>query len=656
MRGAGSITKRLFMATTAGALALLAHPATAQEWPYYGGSKAFDRYSPLDQINASNVARVKVLWTRPAIDPLITKAFPDLVASHYFRGTPIMIGGTLYAPDGVGLIEAFDAATGKTIWVQQPFAPTMKEAAGISTRGADYWPGTKDEAPRIVSIRGDYLYVLDARTGSYIPSFGIGGRVLLKRMARDKGGFVGGNGPILVGDVIVVSGTGGVIGAGDGGDKKEGTPEDVRAYDVRTGRLLWTFHVLPQGGEPGNETWGGDSSTYVGSMGAWAPMAADEKLGLVYVPLTAPTNAYFGGHRPGDNLYGDSIVALDAKTGKLAWHFQMVHHDLWDYDNASPPTLATLKVDGKTIDAVIQPNKTGFLYVFDRQTGKPVWPIIERPVPQSQTPGEQTSPTQPFPSKPPAFDRQAITDDDLIDFTPEIKAKAREFASHYALGPIFTPPLIRGTDGKRGVIVAPGAWGSGNWNTGAFDPQTGRYYAVSMTLPNSFALVKTTEPDATIAWEWPHEQAPGEPKEGLYGPGPDGLPLLKPPYGRITAFDMNQGTLLWTVANGDGPKDHPLLKGLKLPRLGSIGRPVPLLTRSLLFLGESSDALYGKVGGNTGAPFRAYDKVTGKVLWETTLPAGTTGGPVTYLAGGKQVIVVPIGSSATAGQWVALGL
>jgi glucose dehydrogenase len=644
-------------ATLAAALLLgTALPAAAQEWTYYGGSKAFDRYSPLSQIDRKTVAQLKVQWTRPAIDPLITAKFPDLVGSPYFRGTPIMIGGTLYAPDAVGLVEAFDAATGRTVWVQQPFANTMKEAAGISTRGVDYWLGAAGEGPRIVAIRGDYLYALDARTGAYLPDFGIKGRVLLKRQSRDGTGFIGGNGPILVGDVIVVSGTGGVKGAGDGGNLKEGTPEDVRGFDVRSGRLLWTFHVLPQGGEPGNETWGGDSSTYVGSMGAWASMSADERLGYVYIPLTAPTDAYFGGHRPGDNLYGNSLVALDAKTGHLVWHFQMVHHDLWDYDNASPPTLATLNVDGQAIDAVIQPNKTGFLYVFDRKTGKPVWPIVERPVPQSSTPGEHTSPTQPFPTRPPAFDRQDIADADLIDFTPALKAKAREFVSHYEVGPLFTPPLVRGTDGKRGALVAPGAWGSGNWNTGAFDPETGRYYAVSMTLPDSFALVKATEPGATIAYEWPHEAPPGEPKGGLYGIGPDGLPFLKPPYGRITAFDMNQGAKLWTVANGDGPRNDPAFKGLKLPPLGSIGRPVPLLTRTLLFLGESSDALYGKVGGGKPQPFRAYDKTTGQVLWQTMLPAGTTGGPITYMAGGKQFIVVPIGSSGHPGQWVALGL
>lgn len=634
------------------ASAALAAPVQAQEWRYYGGDKAFDRYSPTDQIDRTNVARLKVLWTRPAIDPAIAKDYPDLVASPYFRGTPIMIDGTLYAPDGVGLVEAFDAVTGATRWVQQPFAPTMREAAGASTRGVDYWASGDDR--RIVAIRGDYLYVLDARTGAYIPGFGLKGRVPLRRQAREMVPFEGLNGPIVVGDVIVVSGTGGATDAGDGGRLKEATPEDVRGFDVRTGALLWTFHVLPQGGEPGNETWGGWSSTFVGSMGAWASMSADEALGYVYIPLSAPNNAYYGGHRPGDNLYSDSLVALDARTGKLVWHFQMVHHDLWDYDNASPPTLATLKVDGRTIDAVIQPSKTGFLYVFDRRTGEPVWPIVERPVPPSGTPGEAASPTQPFPTRPPAFERQSITEADLIDFTPKLKAEARALAAKYRLSPIFTPPLLKGTDGKQGALVVPGAWGAGSWNCGAFDPATGRYYAVSMMQPTVFKLAKPIKPDATIDYQWPDD--PEDLDWGAYGPGPEGLPILKPPYGRITAFDMDQGTKLWTVANGDGPKDHPALRGLKLPALGTIGRPVPLVTKTLLFLGESSDALYGGAGVPGPRPFRAYDKATGKVVWQTRLPAGTTGGPVSYMAAGRQIIVVPIGDKANGGEWVALGL
>lgn len=623
------------------------------DWRYYGGSHNFDRYSPLAIIDKSNVRKLKPVWSRPAIDPTIKAKFPDLVPSPYFRGTPIMIGRTLYAPDAVGLVEAFDAVTGETRWVQQPFAATLKEAAGNSTRGVDYWK--KDDEERIIVIRGEYLYALDAKTGAYIPGFGQDGRVSLRRRTVDGAAFMGLNGPIVVGDVIVVGGGGGGSGAGDGGAERRGTPEDVRGYDVRTGALLWTFHILPQGGEPGHETWPDDAASYVGHMGVWASMAADDALGYVYLPLTAPTNSYYGGHRPGNNLYANSLLVLDARTGKKVWHYQMVHHDLWDYDNASPPTLARLKVNGKTIDAVIQPNKTGFIFVFDRKTGNPVWPIEERPVPQSTVPGEATSPTQPFPSKPPAFDYQGVTEKDLIDFTPELHAEAKALADRYQLSPLFTPPMLYEPGGKLGALTAPGAWGSGNWNTGAFDPETGRYYAVSMTLPGAFVLSKPKQKGATIAYGW-GEDIPDEPKESAYGIGPRGLPLLKPPYGRITAYDMNKGERLWVVANGNGPRDHPALKGLKLPPLGTTGRPVPLLTKTLLFLGESSDALYGKAGVDGPSTFRAYDKATGKVVWQTGLPAGTTGGPVTYAVDGRQFIVVPVGNKAVGGQWVALGI
>jgi quinoprotein glucose dehydrogenase len=367
------------------------------------------------------------------------------------------------------------------------------------------------------------------------------------------------------------------------------------------------------------------------------------------------------------------LLALNAKTGKLVWYFQLVHHDLWDYDSATPPILGDITVDGKKIKAVVASNKTGFLYVFDRVTGKPVWPIEERPVPQSATPGEETSPTQPFPTKPPAYDRQGFTEDDLIDFTPELHQKALEIASHYVLGPLFTPPSLM-TDSKKGTLALPSAWGSGNWNTGAFDPETGMYYAVSMTQPTAYGLAKTTNPKATMAYWVPfgepeqprpttrpqRELLPGEvPDDYEEPPDPlnvNGLPLMKPPYGRITAIDMNTGTKVWMVPNGDGPRNHPLLKDLNLPPLGNLGRPVALVTKTLLFLGDASNALFGRAGIAGPAKFRAYDKATGAVIWQMDLPVGTTGGPMTYMAGGKQMIVLPIGGKGYGAGWVALAL
>ena len=354
---------------------------------------------------------------------------------------------------------------------------------GASTRGVDYWRGgAGNEDRRIFSIRGEYLYALDATTGVPVQTFGAQGRVLLRFADRQPlaGRFNDSTGPLVVGNVVVVTGNTG--GAGDGGNTKEAAPEDVRGFDAESGRLLWTFHVVPQPGEFGNETWGNGSWKIAGDLGAWNPMTADEELGYVYVPLTSPTAAWYGGWRPGNNLFANSIVALDVKTGKRVWHFQTVHHDLWDWDNIGPPMLGEITVDGKRIKAVMQANKAAFLYVLDRTNGRPVWPIEERPVPQSTVPGEHSSPTQPFPTKPPPFDLQGISDDDLIDYTPALKQRARTIASQYVMGPSSRRRRFRAIGGKKGTLVQPGAWGSANWNTGAFDPDTGYYYAISQTL------------------------------------------------------------------------------------------------------------------------------------------------------------------------------
>jgi glucose dehydrogenase len=627
---------------------------SAQEWTAVGGSKAFDRYSPLGQINKSNVGQLKVLWERPSVDASLKAQFPDLQPSNYNRGTPIVIGGVAYVSNGVGLIESFDPLTGKTRWVQKPFEATLQGASGNSTRSIGYWRKGSDE--RILSTRGEYLYAINAKDGASITSFGDNGRVYLRRETKANSAFGNSAGVFVAGDVVVIGGGGGGPG-GDGGQTRDASPEDIRGYDVRSGKLLWTFHVLPREGEPGRETWEADGANITGHMGSWGGMAVDEKLGYVYVPTSAPTNPFFGGHRPGDNLYSNSLVVLDAKTGKKVWHFQTVHHDLWDYDLSAPPTLGTIKVDGKKIDAVIQPGKAAYLYVFDRKTGKPVWPIVETAVPQSPAPGEKSSPTQPIPSKPPPFDYVNITENDLIDYTPQLKAEALAIAGRYQLGPVFSAPLMRAPSppNKRGVLVAPGVWGAGNWNTGAFDPETGYYYAVSMTLPSAYGLRKPTRSNANIALYW-DEDSPENDAEGPYGLGPRGLPILKGPYGRITAYDMNRGDKLWTVANGDGPRNHPELKDLNLPPLGSTGRPVMLVTKSLLFLGESSDAILGRAGLRGETKFRAYDKQSGQVVWETPMPAGTTGGPISYSVRGRQMILVPIGGAGHGGSWVAYGL
>lgn len=622
-----------------------------RDWSYFGSDRAFTRYAPLDQIDRDNVRNLQVVWRRPGVDPSYTEAVPDLVVegSNQFanlRSTPILIEGVLYAPNGLGLVEAFDPATGRTIWVQEPFSHTLEEVSGRSARGVDYWSDGPDR--RLLVVRRGYLYALDPATGHPYPDFGDGGRVNL--VPENASSHNWSSGPIVVGDVVVVAGT--LDGAGDSGNEWRGRPsEDVRGYDVRSGDLLWTFHVVPRGSEFGVETWQNDAWKFAGDQGSWCCLSADEDLGMVYVPLSAPTSAYYGGHRPGDNLFSNSLVALDARTGERVWHFQAVRHDLWEYDLTGPPTLGEITVDGRRIRAVMQPSKTGFLYVFDRVTGEPVWPIEERAVPQSTVPGEHTSPTQPFPTKPAPFDRQGISAADLIDFTPELHARALAFADSFVMGPIFTPPALAGVGGKYGVLQVPGVWGAGNWNSGAFDPETATYYAVSHTLPFVVRIAGGTDPESEMEY-WGDINFGRAAEEVTI----EGIPIVKPPWGRITAIDMNTGEHRWMAANGDPFRDHPALEGLDLPDLGISNRPAPLVTATLLFIGEGSDVLGGIPSTMWGTTFRAYDKATGDVLWATELGAGTTGGPMSYMFAGKQYIVVATGSRDHGAEWVAMAL
>ena len=642
------------------------HPRT--EWHYFGGDKGFTRYSPLDQINRDNVLRLRIAWRRPAVNSTVMASFTELRPNPYLRSTPIVIDGVLFTQDAHGLVIALDGETGRTVWEQQPFAPTREDANGTSTRGVDYWQNRADASDaRIFAIRGEYLYSLSAATGRPVQRFGTEGRVSLRFIDRQPlaGRFNDSTGPLVVGNVVVV--TGNTAGAGDGGNRKEAAPEDVRGFDAESGRLLWTFHVVPQPGEFGHDTWGGDSWKIAGDLGAWNPMTADVELGYVYIPLSSPTAAWYGGWRPGDNLFANSVVALDVKTGRRVWHFQTVHHDLWDWDNIGPPMLGEITVDGTRIKAVMQANKAAFLYVLDRTNGRPVWPVEERPVPQSTVPGERSSPTQPFPTRPPPFDLQGISDDDLIDYTPGLKERARTIARQYVMGPVFTPPSVPSDlpGGKKGTLVQPGAWGSANWNTGAFDPDTAFYYAISQTMgPANRSARKQTDPDATMEYadfaptagsNQPASQSPPSTMDAI---SLDGLPIVKGPYGRITAIDLNRGVHVWTTPNGDGPRFHPLLKDLNLPPLGYPNRPAPLVTKTLLFLGEGSNAVSGTAGADWtwGKKFRAYDKANGSVIWEMELPSGTTAGPMTYLLKGKQYIVVSVGARNQQPEYVALAL
>lgn len=630
----------------------------ANGWRYYGGDQGISKYSPLDQITPANVKNLAMVWRRPSVDPSLTTAFPALRPSRNLRGTPLMIDGVLYAPNSVGLLEAFDPGTGKTIWIQEPFAPGIEGVAGQSTRGAAYWKSGTDE--RLLITRGEYLEAIHPKTGKAIVEFGTRGRVNLHATdnlwARNYSWTAA---PAIVGDVVVLSGSN---GNEDSGPEREGAPDNIRGFDVRTGRLVWTFHVVPRPGEFGSETWGKDSWAFAGNLNAWGGISVDETLGYVYVPLSAPNNSTYGGERPGPNLFANTLVCLDGKTGKLVWHYQLVHHDMWDYDLMTPH-LGDITVNGKRIKAVFALSKRPDIFVFDRATGQPVWPIEERPVPASTVPGEQASPTQPFPTKPPAYEQFGMTPDDVIDFTPELRAEALRLLAPYALGPAFTPPSVSSDapGGTKGTYAIPGV-GATNFQGGAFDPETGIFYIIGHKLALIRGLIPPPKPQAAgsrfsnMPWI---EQRGTVPFQQLFPgsaglPGPQGLPFTKPPYGSITAIDMNRGDILWKVANGDGPRNHPALKGLNLPPLGVAGRPTPLLTKTLLFLGEGTDTVFGVLAG--GKKFRAYDKKTGAVIWETDLPAGSTSGPITYMHAGKQYIVVPVGDRETPAEWVAFAL
>jgi quinoprotein glucose dehydrogenase len=632
------------------------------EWGYFGGDNKFNRYSPLDLINANNVDQLSIVWRRDATAASLRDDYNGMGFEKNLRSTPLLIDGVLYAPNIFGLVEAFDPATGETVWTQEPYQQTLLEAAGISSRGIAHWQQGIDR--RLMVVRGSYLYALNPQTGEPFPDFGREepGRINLAYSAANANNFALTTSPLVIGNTAVIGGF--LNGAGDGGSRKEAAPENIRGFDVRTGELKWEFNVVPQAGEFGYDTWEEGSAEWSGDIGSWCCLSADNELGIVYVPLGAPTSAYYGGHRPGDNLYANSLVALDAETGKRIWHFQMIHHDLWEYDNSSPPILGDITVNGRSIKAVMQANKNGFVYVFDRTNGEPVWPIVETPVPQSIVEGEATSATQPIPSKPPAFDRQGITLDDLIDFTPALRNQALELVDNFTLGPLYTPPSPWIEGGNQGTLTLPNTWGAGNWNTGAFDPETGMYFAVSYTKTDNLGIAPTTSDSATMT----HTIAQGSPN----APAIQGLPLVKPPYGRVTALNMNTGELEWSVANGDGARDHPLLRDLDLPPLGIPNRPAPLVTKSLLFVGEGSDAVVGTVPGGGGAYdgpdtgydeswrwgtlFRAYDKSSGITVFEIDLAAGTTGAPMTYMHEGKQYIVVAVSSRATDPEWIALGL
>ncbi len=598
--------------------------ATNGEWRYYGGDAGHTQYTPLDQINRSNAKDLRVAWR--------WKAESAGAPVFDLQSTPLMIGGVLYMSTGTGQAAAVDARTGVTKWLFTPDPRKPGERlVGGSGRGVAYWADRRQE--RIFHHVSDgRLVALDAKTGKPAPEFGVNGYVDLSLQGTAVRAI---STPVIAKDVVVSQ----IVPNSSGGYKA--TPGDIRGYDARTGKLLWTFHVVPREGEFGVETWANDSWKYTGHAGVWTQMTADTELGIVYLPTEAPTGDFYGGHRPGDNLFANSIVALDIKTGKRLWHYQLVHHDIWDIDGSAPPSLLDVDHNGRRIKAVAMVGKQGYVYTFDRVTGEPLWPIVEMAVPQSDVPGEKTSPTQPIPTRPAPFERQGFSWDDLIDLTPELREEAMKIVSKYRLGPMFTPgSLAEAPDGTRGTIFLPGWGGGANWPGAGLDPETGVLYIPSITQPTVLSFEKTP-PNAA------GDQLAYRAKGGVYIDGPRGLPLVKPPWGRITAIDMNTGEHIWMKPNGAAPpkvRNDPALqgRGLDFSTMGQNSRPGTLVTKTLLFVGEGggvrggAESRYG-AGGNI---FRAYDKRTGDVLAEITLPLNPTSSPVSYMLDGKQYIVM----------------
>ncbi|HEY7286223.1 MAG TPA: PQQ-binding-like beta-propeller repeat protein [Vicinamibacterales bacterium] len=669
------------------------------EWTTYGGDLASTRYSPLDQINKDNFGKLEVAW-RFKTDSLGPR--PEF----NFQSTPLMVDGIVYSTAGTRrAVVALDAATGEMIWMHSENEGKRGEAAPrqLSGRGLAYW--TDGRESRIVYVTPGYQMVaLDAKTGIPAQNFGVKGIVDLKtdddQPMDPITGEIGLHAtPIISKDIIVV-------GAAHlpGGAPKSRIHEKgfIRGYDARTGKRLWIFHTIPLAGEFGNDSWEKDSWSYTGNAGVWAQMTIDEETDTVFLPVELPTGDYYGGHRPGAGLFGESLVALDLKTGKRKWHYQLVHHGIWDMDIPCAPILMDLVVDGRPIKAVGQPTKQGWIYTFDRTTGKPVWPIEERPVEKGAVPGEWYSPTQPFVTKPPPFDRQGVSLDDLIDFTPELKAEGAKVASRYKIGPIFTPPVVSQWPGPLATLMLPNATGGANWQGGAFDPETKLFYIFTNTQVTPLGLVKTDasrsdfdwiqgtarDPNAAPSTSAGRGAAPASTTAGGRGATPalteagspipaapaqgggrggggeggpslnvQGLPLIKPPYGRITALDMNKGTMAWQIAHGDTPdniKNNAALKGVNIPRTGRQGRIGVLVTKTLVIAGEGGFAT--QANGQRGALLRAYDKATGADIASVYMPAPQTGSLMTYSLNGKQYIVVAISGGNYAGELLAFKL
>ena len=595
----------------------------AQQWPQPAGDQGASHYSPLDQIAPANVNQLRVAWEW---QPNETELPQFGTRPGAFQASPIVVDNVMYVSTMYYGVAALDPATGKELWRYDSKAyedGQPPNGTGYVHRGVVAW---KDGDRLRIFLNARYkLIQLDAKTGAPVSTFGSNGIVDLSEglvWAINKKHYTNTSPPVIYKDLIIVGN-----GVGDRLTYKNDPPGDVRAFSARTGKLVWTFHTIPQRGEFGNNTWDNGSWQFTGHTNVWAPMSLDEARGLLYMPVSTPSNDYYGGRRPGQNLFAESIVCLDANSGKRKWHYQIVHHGLWDYDPASPPNLVTITVDGKRIDAVVQLTKQGFAFVFDRVTGRPIWPIEERPVPRSDVPGEASWPTQPFPTRPPAFESQGVTLDDAFDATPQLKERALAELKKYRLGSLYTPPSIQGT------VVLPGVIGGANWGGGAFDPASGRIFVKTSRQPAIFKMEKF---DISTQAKDRLDEVDAEYVNRSQPTSIQGVPILKPPYGNLVAIDLNRGEIAWKVPFGDMPqlRSNPALKDVALPpRLGAAGAAGVIVTKSGLLLG----------GGNDNA-LNAFDAKDGRELWRHVLPREAGGTPVTYLdANGRQVVVIATG-------------
>ena len=644
-----SRTQRFFkIAQTLGAsaalLALVAPPATTQQgasntsWPSYGGDRGNTRYSPLSQIDASNFSKLQPAW-------IFSTANLGPTPETNLESTPLVIDGVFYSTAGDRRdVVALDAATGEQLWVHREEEGKRAEVSPrrLSGRGLAYWadgtPGSDDK--RIIYFTQGYrMIALNAKTGLRIPSFGVDGAVDLKtdddQQIDPLSSEIGIHSTPAIGRNTIVVGAahkpGGVP------TSKTNVKGFVRGYDVRTGKRKWIFHNIPRPGEFGFDTWLNDSWSYTGNTGAWGESSIDEARGVVYVGVEAPTGDFYGGPRPGNNLFGESLAALDLETGQRRWHYQFVHHGIWDHDNPSPPILANVTIKGKQVPVVAQPSKQAFLYVLNRETGEPVWPIEERPVEKGTVPGEWYSPTQPFPTAPPAYEIQGVDESVLIDFTPELHKEAMDIVKNYKMGPIFTPPVESKAEGPWATLVS--SLSGSNWMGGSIDPETGVVYVGSSRGIIGMGLVPSgTRSDVGYI----SGRAPGAQGQLTV----KGLPLVKPPYSQISAIDLKTGTILWQVPHGDTPdnvRNHPALKGLTIPRTGHSGAAITLVTKTLVIAGEKGTVTLPD--GRTGAMLRAYDKASGRDVGAVYMPAQATGGPMTYMVNGVQYIVIAVGGN-----------